>query len=187
MLESSSEGVEVAAQAPISQEERENIVSMKGRGVSDSNIAAVLNISPKTVAVVVVQQGVAAPKKKRIRNPVPSKRTEINPDVPYIHPASVGDENWETEGLCRTGGYDPDLWFPHPTDTTVRGLAQRVCYRCPVIMECRTTALARGEKNGIWGGLTETQRKKMRARERERERQGTQENYEYDDDEEMMA
>jgi hypothetical protein len=35
-------------------------------------------------------------------------------------------------------------------------------------MECRTTAIARGEPNGIWGGLTELQRRRMRKAEKRR-------------------
>lgn len=134
---------------------------MRSRGISDSNIASILGINQSTVAITGVQA-------KSLSVKVIKRAPEAKPEVPWIHPSSVGDENWETEGLCRNGGYDPDLWFPHPTDITVRNLAQRVCYRCPVIMECRTTALIRGEKNGIWGGLTETQRKKMRKRERDK-------------------
>ena len=155
-IESGSEGVTL-----VTPEDRENIIAMKRRGLSDANVASVLRINPKTVSVVVVQEKVIPPKVQTKRYP------ELKPEVPWVHPGSVGDENWETRGLCRIGGYDPDLWFPDPTDFVVRDLAQRVCYRCPVIMECRTTALARGEKHGLWGGLTETQRKKMRQKERD--------------------
>jgi WhiB family redox-sensing transcriptional regulator len=76
--------------------------------------------------------------------------------------------DWELKGLCRTGGYDPDFWFPKPTEINTIKLVQRVCYRCPVVMECRTTAIARGEPNGIWGGLTELQRRRMRKAEKRR-------------------
>lgn len=149
----------------MTQETQESILEMKGRGLSNSNIAAILDIEEKLVGVVAAQAKV-----KVDRLPKPKKKAQdIRPDVPWVHPENIGfEENWEVEGLCRTGGYDPDLWFPSPTEfkSNVR-LAQRVCYRCPVIMECRTIALARGERNGIWGGLTETQRKKMRKTARE--------------------
>lgn len=159
---------------PVSQEDRESILSMKSRGITNENIAAIVGISVKTVSTILVMAGVQNQMGKFKRAP------EIKSEVKYIHPEEYGmDENWETEGLCRTGGYDPDLWFPSPTEFSLIKLAQKVCYRCPVIMECRTTAIARGEKNGIWGGLTELQRRRMRR--------GTRASEEIDDREEAMA
>lgn len=139
---------------PITEEDRESIVRMRQNGLSFKNIAASLGISPKSVGAVLVSMGLVQ---------VSRRQAEIKPDVKWVHPESLGiDENWETQGLCRVGGYDPDLWFPSPTEFSLVKLAQKVCYRCPVIMECRSTAIARGERNGIWGGLTEAQRKRIR-------------------------
>lgn len=141
----------------ITQDDREQILDMHKRGLSKENIAAVIGLEPSVVGVVTAQ--VAVRQVVRAKKKAP----EVKPEVPFIDMESIGvQENWAVEGLCRNGGYDPDLWFPHPTDFNLMKLAQRVCYRCPVIMECRAMALARGERNGIWGGLTETQRKKMR-------------------------
>ena len=92
------------------------------------------------------------------------KAPEVKPEVPWVNSENLGvDENWEVDGLCRNGGYDPNLWFPSPDeDNSVVKLAQKVCYQCPVISECRTIALARGEKHGIWGGLLPHERRRMR-------------------------
>lgn len=142
----------------ITQEDREQILDMHRRGLSAENIAAIVGTSPNLVSAATAQVVT-----KRELSRTKKKAPEIKPEIPFVQMESIGvQENWTAEGLCRNGGYDPDLWFPSPTDFSLMKLAQRVCYRCPVIMECRSIALARGEKNGIWGGLTETQRKKMR-------------------------
>lgn len=38
--------------------------------------------------------------------------------------------------------------------------ARMVCYECPVQVECLTYAMERREKTGVWGGLTESQRRR---------------------------
>lgn len=55
-------------------------------------------------------------------------------------------------------GTDPDLFFPDPSDVRRVEQAKAVCAECPVIAECLAGALRRGEKHGIFGGLTETER-----------------------------
>ncbi len=61
--------------------------------------------------------------------------------------------NWAHSALCRN---DPDAMF-------VRGGAQnraaKVCRHCPVILECRADALANRIEFGVWGGMTERQRR----------------------------
>lgn len=62
--------------------------------------------------------------------------------------------DWVTQASCRNG--DPDALF-------VRGAEQRkaavVCRRCPVQLECRADALDNRVEFGVWGGLTERQRR----------------------------
>lgn len=72
---------------------------------------------------------------------------------------------WQDHAACSSE--DPDLWFPigadHAVSQTKR--AKRVCYRCPVMPECRTYALTHHERHGVWGGLTEREREDiLRAR-----------------------
>ncbi len=47
-------------------------------------------------------------------------------------------------------GENPDLWFAERPDQLTR--AQRLCQGCPIRLECFTTALARREPWGGWGG-----------------------------------
>ncbi|MEH0148041.1 WhiB family transcriptional regulator [Corynebacterium sp. Q4381] len=62
--------------------------------------------------------------------------------------------DWVTRAQCRGG--DPDALF-------VRGAEQRkaaaVCRHCPVLTECRADALDNKVEFGVWGGLTERQRR----------------------------
>ncbi len=63
---------------------------------------------------------------------------------------------WVSQARCR--GIDPDLLF-------VRGAAQRkaatVCRHCPVILECGADALDNRVEFGVWGGMTERQRRAL--------------------------
>jgi len=53
---------------------------------------------------------------------------------------------------CASGEYDPELWFPlSDKDTTVH-VAVALCHDCPVKATCLAGALARGERDGVWGG-----------------------------------
>ena len=68
---------------------------------------------------------------------------------------------WHARANCR--GTDPETFFPEkggsPRD------AKRICARCTVQDECRDTALANGEAFGVWGGLSNPERRR-RARKR---------------------
>ena len=81
------------------------------------------------------------------------------------HLRSVQDEDrndWVSNALCRTG--DPDGLF-------VRGAAQRkaaaICRHCPVILECGADALDNRVEWGVWGGMTERQRRALLRRHSE--------------------
>jgi WhiB family transcriptional regulator, redox-sensing transcriptional regulator len=73
------------------------------------------------------------------------------------------DYTWRSEALCRDT--DPDLFFP--VGTTGQALVQierakNVCGECPVRVECLDYALATNQDAGIWGGLSEEERRMMR-------------------------
>jgi WhiB family transcriptional regulator, redox-sensing transcriptional regulator len=63
---------------------------------------------------------------------------------------------WVAKALCRSA--DPDELF-------VRGAAQKraaaFCRRCPVIAECAADALDNRVEFGVWGGMTERQRRAL--------------------------
>ena len=66
---------------------------------------------------------------------------------------------WIADAPCSQA--DPELFFPEPHERAIVALAKQVCAACPVRQECLEWALDRGEKFGIYGGLTSTQRRKV--------------------------
>jgi len=66
---------------------------------------------------------------------------------------------WAPRGKC--AGTDPDALF-------VQGKAQRaakaVCKGCPVVAECLADALDNGTEFGVWGGMTERERRALLRR-----------------------
>jgi WhiB family transcriptional regulator, redox-sensing transcriptional regulator len=67
-----------------------------------------------------------------------------------------GHRAWVSKARCRTT--DPD-------DLFVRGAAQRkaavICRHCPVMQQCGADALDNQVEYGIWGGMTERQRRAL--------------------------
>jgi WhiB family redox-sensing transcriptional regulator len=68
------------------------------------------------------------------------------------------DRSWQDEANCM--GVDPDLFFPERGASTRE--AKEVCRGCVVRAECLEYALANGEKFGIWGGMSERERRRIR-------------------------
>ncbi len=66
--------------------------------------------------------------------------------------------NWQELANCL--GVDPDLFFPERGASTRE--AKEVCRGCVVREECLEYALANGEKFGIWGGMSERERRRIR-------------------------
>ncbi|MBV7294471.1 WhiB family transcriptional regulator [Corynebacterium sp. TAE3-ERU12] len=78
-------------------------------------------------------------------------------DPDELGPDSFRDrQEWITHAKCRD--VDPDELF-------VRGAAQRqaavICRHCPVVLQCRADALDNEVEYGVWGGLTERQRRAL--------------------------
>ena len=67
-------------------------------------------------------------------------------------------ESWQAFANCL--GVDPDLFFPERGASTKE--AKQVCQGCVVREDCLEYALANGEKFGIWGGLSERERRRIR-------------------------
>ena len=68
------------------------------------------------------------------------------------------EQDWRGLGNC--AGQDPDLFFA-PGAVEHRE-AKRICRDCPVRRECLAYALFEPVDHGIWGGLTERERRRMR-------------------------
>lgn len=92
-----------------------------------------------------------------IPGPPPSSGT-VEPGWSAPEPA----EDWRTLAECH--GVDPALFYPGRGESTKE--AKAVCARCPVREQCLDFALANREVFGIWGGLSERERRKVRRQRR---------------------
>jgi len=69
-----------------------------------------------------------------------------------------GERDWQVRANCM--GVDPDLFFPERGSSTRE--AKEVCRGCVVREDCLEFAIANGEKFGIWGGMSERERRRVR-------------------------
>ncbi|MFI8916523.1 WhiB family transcriptional regulator [Streptomyces sp. NPDC053513] len=77
--------------------------------------------------------------------------------------------DWRHNAVCREE--DPDLFFPvGNTGPALLQIAEAkaVCCRCPVMQACLRWALESGQDDGVWGGLSEDERRAMKRRARRR-------------------
>jgi WhiB family redox-sensing transcriptional regulator len=65
---------------------------------------------------------------------------------------------WQERALCAQT--DPEAFFPEKGGSTRE--AKRVCLSCEVRPECLEYALANDERFGIWGGMSERERRKIK-------------------------
>lgn len=79
---------------------------------------------------------------------------------------SPDEVRWMRFGLCMET--DPDAFYPEKGESTRR--AKSMCVMCPVRIECRDYAVARNERFGVWGGLSEQERRPLVRERRAEER-----------------
>lgn len=65
---------------------------------------------------------------------------------------------WAADAKCLNA--DPDVFFPEKGGSTRE--AKRICAECPVRLECLEYALEQDERFGIWGGMSERERRKLK-------------------------
>jgi WhiB family transcriptional regulator, redox-sensing transcriptional regulator len=75
-----------------------------------------------------------------------------------IEALAVGQLSWQDYANCR--GADADLFFPERGASTRK--AKAICNACEVKAECLDYAIVNGEKFGIWGGMSERERRRVR-------------------------
>ena len=88
----------------------------------------------------------------------------VNLGVPGVRrPVEVDEENplgWQTDALCAQT--DPEAFFPEKGGSTRD--AKRICGSCDVRGDCLEYALQNDERFGIWGGMSERERRKLKKR-----------------------
>lgn len=67
-------------------------------------------------------------------------------------------DQWQDRALCAQT--DPEAFFPEKGGSTRE--AKKVCLGCEVRSECLEYALAHDERFGIWGGLSERERRRLK-------------------------
>ena len=97
------------------------------------------------------------------------------PDDWFVDPIRLGvpgvrqqvpeeDENplaWQSDSLCAQT--DPEAFFPEKGGSTRD--AKKICQSCEVRTRCLEYALENDERFGIWGGLSERERRKLRKKD----------------------
>lgn len=102
-----------------------------------------------------------------IRRSVLPYEALVGSDIPPVFTAvTINDEKtWELIARCRDE--NPDLFFPDRQTSPEKKAAatekaKAFCGECVVSETCLEYALTHGEKFGIWGGLSERERRKLR-------------------------
>ena len=65
--------------------------------------------------------------------------------------------SWRAHAACR--GIDPNIFYPVSDEDAEE--AKGICAACPVRQACLEYALANRERDGVWGGATERERRRI--------------------------
>ena len=68
-------------------------------------------------------------------------------------------QNWRSRAACQ--GLDPTIFYPFSDEDVDAEPAKAVCAVCPVRESCLEHALGFREKEGVWGGHTERERRRI--------------------------
>lgn len=97
------------------------------------------------------------------RTPYTDKPAAARPTT-FSRPAE-NDPNWRDKAACR--GEDPELFFPIGTAGWAVAQAEEakaVCRRCDSVDACLSWALETRQDVGIWGGMSEAERRSLKRR-----------------------
>jgi WhiB family redox-sensing transcriptional regulator len=70
---------------------------------------------------------------------------------------SITNLSWRTHAAC--SGLEPEVFYP--TSDEAAEEAKAICRACPVREPCLEYALVNRERDGVWGGATERERRRM--------------------------
>lgn len=84
--------------------------------------------------------------------------------ITFSRSSTRDDSRWRDDAACRNT--DPDLFFPvgsidEAAEETRAALD--LCQRCPVREQCLEFAMVTNQRDGIWGGMSEEDRRRMRS------------------------
>lgn len=75
------------------------------------------------------------------------------------HERAFMNTTWRNQAACR--GIDPTIFYPATDDEADADAAKEICGMCAVREACLEHALAVREKEGVWGGCTERERRRI--------------------------
>lgn len=76
-----------------------------------------------------------------------------------MHTIATSTTTWRQYARCL--GADPDVFYP-PAESEEAALeAKKICATCPVREACLEHAIRFREKQGVWGGLDERERRRL--------------------------
>jgi len=88
-----------------------------------------------------------------------SRHLSVVPDFDFLEPSLTPDDpEWQEKALCAQT--DPEAFFPEKGGSTRE--AKRKSQGCEVRDACLEYALANDERFGIWGGLSERERRRLK-------------------------
>lgn len=96
--------------------------------------------------------------------PIARPHLTVVPDAPVafepepLPEVEVTPDQWQDRALCAQT--DPEAFFPEKGGSTRE--AKKICLGCEVRHECLDYALAHDERFGIWGGLSERERRRLK-------------------------
>ena len=100
--------------------------------------------------------------------PLPTPTVHVRPHLSVVPDApaafepeplpEVPADQWQDKALCAQT--DPEAFFPEKGGSTRE--AKKICLGCEVRHECLEYALAHDERFGIWGGLSERERRRLK-------------------------
>lgn len=88
---------------------------------------------------------------------------ESHPKLLNILGSDIDLDEWRIHGNCV--GVDPEVFYPERGKPTKQ--AKEICSKCIVQKHCALEALENNEKHGIWGGLSERERRRIRRQRKE--------------------
>lgn len=96
--------------------------------------------------------------------------TADGPEVPMannvrdLHPLNHVREtvNWRSVAACR--GMQVALFYPESSDDAGYEAARQICESCSVRTDCLAEAVGNREVDGMWGGATPKERRRLRRR-----------------------
>src|SRR2546425_571772 len=88
---------------------------------------------------------------ERVDNTACLRTTNRGSESPHM------TQSWRDKGACR--GIDPEIFYPVSDEDAEE--AKAICAVCSVRQACLEHALAAREKEGVWGGATERERRRI--------------------------